>query len=60
MEPSTPYRPRVSRETRLLLTAGVLAIAALWFLARLRFQESPRDAESGARCVESALGRAEL
>jgi hypothetical protein len=40
MEP-TPYRPRVSRETRLLLTAGVLAIAALWLLARLRFQDRP-------------------
>jgi len=41
MEPSSPYRPRVSRETRLLLTAGVLAIAALWLLARIRFQERP-------------------
>jgi hypothetical protein len=41
MEPSTPYRPRVSRETRLLLTAGVLAIAALWLLARFRFQDQP-------------------
>ena len=30
MEPSIPYRPRVSRETRLLLTAGLLALAALW------------------------------
>lgn len=41
MEPNTPYRPRVSRETRLLLTAGVLAIAALWLLARFRFQDQP-------------------
>jgi S1-C subfamily serine protease len=31
----------VSRETRLLLTAGVLAIAALWLLARFRFQDQP-------------------
>jgi PDZ domain-containing protein len=41
MEPTSPYRPRVSRETRLLLTAGVLAIAALWLLARVRFQDRP-------------------
>ena len=41
MEPTSPYRPRVSRETRLLLTAGALAIAALWLLARIRFQERP-------------------
>jgi hypothetical protein len=41
MEPSSPYRPRVSRETRLLLTAGVIAVAALWLLARIRFPERP-------------------
>jgi len=41
MEASSPYRPRVSRETRLLLTAGMLAIAALWLLARIRFPERP-------------------
>lgn len=41
MEPTSPYRPRVSRETRLLLTAGVLAVAALWLLARIRFEERP-------------------
>ena len=41
MESSSPYRPRVSRETRLLLTAGVLAVAALWVLARIRFPERP-------------------
>jgi hypothetical protein len=40
MEPS-PYRPRVSRETRQLLLAGVLAIAALWLLARFRFRDLP-------------------
>ena len=39
MEPTSPYRPRVSRETRLLLTAGVLAVAALWLLARFRFRD---------------------
>ena len=41
METSSPYRPRVSRETRLLLTVGVLAVAALWLLARIRFPERP-------------------
>ena len=41
METSSPYRPRVSRETRLLLTAGLMAIAALWLLARIRFPERP-------------------
>jgi S1-C subfamily serine protease len=41
METSSPYRPRVSRETRLLLTAGVTAVAALWLLGRVRFPERP-------------------
>jgi|SRR5688572_6391928 len=41
MEHKTSYRPRVSRETRLLLTAGVAAIAVLWVLARIRFQDQP-------------------
>lgn len=41
METNSPYRPRVSRETRSLLTAGVLAVAALWVLARIRFPERP-------------------
>ena len=41
METSSPYRPRVSRETRLLITAGVMAVAALWLLARIRFPERP-------------------
>ena len=41
METSSPYRPRVSRETRLLLIAGLIAVAALWLLARIRFPERP-------------------
>jgi len=41
METTSPYRPRVSRETRLLLSAGVMAVAALWLLARIRFPERP-------------------
>lgn len=41
MEPSHHYRPRVSRETRLLLTVGALAVAVLWLLARVRFRDLP-------------------
>ena len=41
METTSPYRPRGSRETRLLLAAGVMAVAALWLLARFRFPERP-------------------
>ena len=41
MESTTPYRPRVSRETRLLLTAGLIAVAALWLLARVRYPDRP-------------------
>jgi hypothetical protein len=43
MEPRSVYRPRVSRETRMLLTAGLLAVAALWLLARFRFQDQPAN-----------------
>ncbi|MEO5820589.1 MAG: PDZ domain-containing protein [Vicinamibacteraceae bacterium] len=41
MEPTSSYRPRVSRETRLLLMTGLLAITALWLLARVRFPDRP-------------------
>lgn len=41
MDPNRPYRPRVSRETRLLLTTALVAIAALWVLARIRFPDLP-------------------
>src|SRR5215510_12523206 len=37
-----PDRPRVSRETRLLLMTVFLSLAALWVLARIRFPERPR------------------
>ncbi|MBI4477384.1 MAG: PDZ domain-containing protein [Acidobacteria bacterium] len=36
-----PGRPRVSRETRLLLATVLCSIVALWLLARLRFPERP-------------------
>lgn len=36
-----PARPRVSRETRLLLATILVSIAVLWALARLRFPDRP-------------------
>jgi hypothetical protein len=41
MDTNRHYRPRVSRETRLLLTTALIAVAALWVLARLRFPDQP-------------------
>ena len=32
-------RPRVARETRLLLTVALLAVVALWALSRLRYHQ---------------------
>lgn len=46
VEPASPYRPKVSRETRLLLTAAVLAIAVLWLLAQIRFDGVPVPAST--------------
>lgn len=34
-------KPRVSRETRLLLTTAFLALVSLWVLARVRFPDRP-------------------
>jgi hypothetical protein len=53
MDTGTSYRPRVSRETRLLLLAGAIAVAALWVLARVRFDERPASANP----VASVLGQ---
>jgi hypothetical protein len=41
MDPIHPYRPRVSRETRLLLVTALIATVALWVLARVRFPDQP-------------------
>ncbi|MGH9314245.1 MAG: PDZ domain-containing protein, partial [Vicinamibacterales bacterium] len=41
MEHPAPARPRISRETRLLLFTILISMAALWALARLRFPERP-------------------
>ena len=54
MPPARPYRPKVSRETRLLLTAAAVAIAVLWLLARVRFQGLP-DAPNPIPAVFSQL-----
>jgi hypothetical protein len=43
-------RPRVSRETRLLLTTALLAVIALWVLARIRFPD-----QSGGTPVQPLL-----
>ncbi len=41
MDRTQSYRPRVSRETRMLLTTALVAIVALWVLARVRFPDRP-------------------
>ena len=41
MPTSNTLRSRVSRETRQLLTAALIALLALWVLARLRFPGQP-------------------
>ena len=57
METSSPYRPRVSRETRSLLTAGVMAVAALWLLARMRFPEHPVTPNPVPSVLSQLVGR---
>ena len=44
MESVPRHRPRVPRETRLLLTTALLAVMALWILARVRFPGTPGQA----------------
>ncbi len=51
MASTSPTRPRVSRETRLLLGIVLVALVALWVLARLRFP----DRASGANPVPPLL-----
>ena len=41
MAPLGSLRPRVSRETRLLLTTVLLSVVGLWVLARVRFPDRP-------------------
>src|SRR5688572_6344387 len=51
MAPTITTRPRVSRETRLLLGIVLVSLVALWVLARLRFP----DRASGANPVPPLL-----
>jgi PDZ domain len=46
MDTTPSHRPRVSRETRLLLTTALVAAAALWVLARIRFPDLPASPNS--------------
>jgi hypothetical protein len=39
MDPVNSARPRVSRETRMLITTIVISIVALWVLSRVRFPD---------------------
>jgi hypothetical protein len=39
MDPASSARPRVSRETRMLITTIVISIVSLWVLSRIRFPE---------------------
>lgn len=48
MRSGTEHRTRVSRETRLLLSAALLALLALSVLARLRFRETGPDTPTPA------------
>lgn len=41
MDQVQTHRPRVSRETRMLLSTALIAIVALWVLARVRFPDRP-------------------
>src|SRR5262245_54993271 len=53
MDRVTHYRPRVGRETRLLLTTALLAMLALWMLARLRFPAPPAEPRAIAGILNS-------
>ena len=53
MERARHYRPRVGRETRLLITTALLAVLALWMLARLRFPTSQVESNSVTEMLSS-------
>ena len=48
-------QPVISRETRRLLITIVMAVTALWVLARIRFQERPGHVDA---CAERARATA--
>lgn len=43
METIRVRRPRISRETRLVVLTALIALVALWVLARIRFPSAARD-----------------
>ena len=49
-------RPRVSRETRMLLSIALISVGVLWILARFRFPDRPAEPNPVAP-VLSQLGR---
>ena len=58
MEGRVQRRPRVSRETRLLLVTVALAAVSLWVLDRVRsFELDPVVAESARPLLRPLLGR---
>lgn len=54
------YRPRIPRETRRLLIAVVIALAALWAFARLRFPEAPTPSNPVAPILSQLRGGSRL
>ncbi len=55
MERAPHYRPRVGRETRLLIATAFLALLALWMLARLRFPSPPPEPRGVADLLVSRV-----
>ncbi len=53
MEWNGHHRPRVARETRLLVTTALLAVVALWLLARVRFPNPPAAPRALASLVDA-------
>ncbi len=52
----SPYRPRVSRETRRLLMTAFLAVLTLWILARIRFPDRPANPNAVATLLSQLAG----
>jgi hypothetical protein len=54
------YRPRVSRETRLLVVTSLLAVLALWMLARMRFPSPPAQPQAISSLLSSLAAGADF
>ena len=59
-ESSSFHRPRISRETRRLLFAALLALLALWMLAQARFTGDDRPRGHGAAAARPNHGTANV